>query len=174
LPATQGFALALRIVSGLAVKQVMRAVLVSKAAVEQRITRAKSRIAAADVPFEAPDATEQPSGSSRSLIYLVFNEGYSAADDTAPQRVVPWPCEEAIRLARLLLRLFPGRAEDPGADRPALVAACAPAGAIRCLRFHRAPGGSRMQSLEQSWPPAATADENCGALEYSPICEASI
>ena len=54
LPATQQIALALRIVSGLSVKQIARAFLVSEAAMEQRITRAKSRIAAADVPFETP------------------------------------------------------------------------------------------------------------------------
>ena len=56
LPATQQIALALRIVSGLSVKQIARAFLVSESAMEQRITRAKARIAEADVPFEAPGA----------------------------------------------------------------------------------------------------------------------
>src|ERR1700743_1184262 len=59
LPATQQIALALRIVSGLTVAQIARAFLVSEAAMEQRITRAKARIAHADVPFEAPGPVER-------------------------------------------------------------------------------------------------------------------
>ncbi len=59
LPATQQIALALRIVSGLTVAQIARAFLVSEAAMEQRITRAKQRVAKADVPFEAPGAVER-------------------------------------------------------------------------------------------------------------------
>src|SRR5260370_1963047 len=59
LPATQQIGLALRIVSGLTVKQIARAFLVSEAAMEQRITRAKARIADADVPFETPRAVER-------------------------------------------------------------------------------------------------------------------
>ena len=59
LPATQQIALALRIVSGLSVKQIARAFVVGEAAMEQRITRAKARIAAAGVPFEAPGPAER-------------------------------------------------------------------------------------------------------------------
>src|SRR5207253_7979311 len=59
LPATQQIALALRIVSGLSVKQIARAFLVSEAAMEQRITRAKARVAEAGVAFEAPGAVER-------------------------------------------------------------------------------------------------------------------
>ncbi len=59
LPATQQIALALRIVSGLSVKQIARAFLVSDAAMEQRITRAKGRVAAAHVSFETPSAVER-------------------------------------------------------------------------------------------------------------------
>src|SRR4030088_1462499 len=59
LPATQQIALALRIVSGLSVKQIARAFLVSEAAMEQRITRAKSKVAEAGVPFETPGAVER-------------------------------------------------------------------------------------------------------------------
>src|SRR5206468_4780297 len=59
LPATQQIALALRIVSGLSVKQIARAFLVGESAMEQRITRAKARIAGAGVPFEAPGAVER-------------------------------------------------------------------------------------------------------------------
>ena len=80
LPATQQIALALRVVSGFGVKQIARAFLVGESAMEQRITRAKSRIAEADVPFEAPGAVERAErlGVVAAMIYLIFNEGYSA------------------------------------------------------------------------------------------------
>src|SRR3954470_14694074 len=117
LPATQQVALALRIVSGLSVAQIARAFLVSEAAMEQRITRAKQRIAqrnrqGADVPFEAPGAVERAErlGAVAAMIYLVFNEGYSGGRDEAR---VPLS-DEAIRLARLLLRLFPAEPEIMG------------------------------------------------------------
>ncbi|MCB4768457.1 RNA polymerase sigma factor [Ancylobacter sp. Lp-2] len=119
LPATQQIALALRIVSGLSVKQIARAFLVGEAAMEQRITRAKARIGRAQangtgVPFESPGAVERAArlGAVAAMIYLVFNEGYSAAGDTSGAREPL--CEEAIRLARLLLRLFPAEPEIMG------------------------------------------------------------
>jgi RNA polymerase sigma-70 factor (ECF subfamily) len=112
LPATQQIALALRIVSGLTVPQIARAFLVSEAAMEQRITRAKSRVAKADIPFEAPGAVERSErlGVVAAMIYLLFNEGYSAGND--PERA--HLCDEAIRLARLLLRLFQAEPEMMG------------------------------------------------------------
>src|SRR6202161_4683868 len=83
LPATQQIALALRIVSGLTVKQIARAFLVSDSAMEQRITRAKARIANAGVPFEAPGPVERAErlAAVAAMVYLVFNEGYSAGND---------------------------------------------------------------------------------------------
>ena len=112
LPATQQIALALRIVSGLSVAQIARAFLVSETAMEQRITRAKARIAKADVPFEAPGPAERAErvAAVAAMIYLLFNEGYSAGKD--PQRAPL--CDEAIRLARLLLRLFQTEPEIMG------------------------------------------------------------
>jgi RNA polymerase sigma-70 factor (ECF subfamily) len=114
LPATQQIALALRIVSGLTVKQIARAFLVSEAAMEQRITRAKARVADADLPFETPGAVERSERllAVAAMIYLIFNEGYSASGDTAEIRKPL--SEEAIRLARLLLRLFPSEPEIMG------------------------------------------------------------
>ncbi len=114
LPPTQQIALALRIVSGLTVKQIARAFLVSEAAMEQRITRAKARVAKADVPFEAPGAVERSErlAAVAAMVYLIFNEGYSAGGDTADIRKPL--CEEAIRLARLLLRLFQSEPEIMG------------------------------------------------------------
>jgi RNA polymerase sigma-70 factor (ECF subfamily) len=114
LPATQQIALALRIVSGLSVAQIARAFLVGEAAMEQRITRAKQRIAAAEVAFDTPGAVERAErlGVVAAMIYLVFNEGYSAGGREAAARSPL--CDEAIRLARLLLRLFPGEPEIMG------------------------------------------------------------
>ncbi|HZF16644.1 MAG TPA: RNA polymerase sigma factor [Steroidobacteraceae bacterium] len=114
LPATQQVALALRIVSGLSVKQIARAFLVTESAMEQRITRAKSRVAAAGVPFETPGAAErsQRLAAVAAMIYLVFNEGYSAGADAQEARA-PF-CDEAIRLARLLLVLYPSEPEIMG------------------------------------------------------------
>jgi RNA polymerase sigma-70 factor (ECF subfamily) len=114
LPPTQQIALALRIVSGLSVKQIARAFLVGEAAMEQRITRAKARVADANVPFETPGAVERGErlAAVAAMIYLIFNEGYSASGDTADIRKPL--SEEAIRLARLLLRLFPSEPEIMG------------------------------------------------------------
>jgi RNA polymerase sigma-70 factor (ECF subfamily) len=114
LPATQQIALALRIVSGLTVQEIARAFLVSESAMEQRITRAKRRVAAAQVPFETPGQTERQGrlNTVAAMIYLLFNEGYSASGGDVHVRVPL--CEEAIRLARLLLRLFPGEPEIMG------------------------------------------------------------
>jgi RNA polymerase sigma-70 factor (ECF subfamily) len=114
LPATQQIALALRIVSGLTVKQIARAFLVSEAAMEQRITRAKAAVAKAGVAFETPGAVERSErlGVVAAMIYLVFNEGYSANGGTSEVRAPL--CEEAIRLARLLLRLFQNEPEIMG------------------------------------------------------------
>jgi RNA polymerase sigma-70 factor (ECF subfamily) len=107
LPAVQQIALALRIVSGLTVKEIARAFLVSEAAMEQRITRAKRRVGEAGLPFEAPGPIERTErlGAVAAMIYLLFNEGYAASGGQAHIRT--HLCDEAIRLVRLLLRLFP-------------------------------------------------------------------
>ncbi|MEX2691698.1 RNA polymerase sigma factor [Rhizobium mongolense] len=113
LPATQQIALALRIVSGLSVQQIARAFLVGESAMEQRITRAKARVAKAGVPFETPGPEERAERLSivSTMIYLVFNEGYSQGD---PKREAAAFSDEAIRLGRLLLRIFPGEPEIMG------------------------------------------------------------
>jgi len=114
LPATQKIALALRIVSGLTVMLILRAFLVTESAMEQRITRAKSKVASASVPFETPGAVERSErlAAVAAMIYLIFNEGYSAAGSGDESRAAL--CDEAIRLARLLLRLFPAEPEIMG------------------------------------------------------------
>jgi len=114
LPATQQIALALRIVCGLSVKQIARAFLVGEAAMEQRITRAKARIGDAGLPFETPGAVERAErlATVAAMIYLVFNEGYSAPSKEAKTRAIL--AEEGIRLVRLLLRVFPQEPEVMG------------------------------------------------------------
>ena len=132
LPATQQIALALRIVSGLTVKQIARAFLVSEAAMEQRITRAKARVADADVPFETPGAVERTErlAAVAAMIYLIFNEGYSASGDTAEIR------KPAVRggdpAGAAAAAAVPERARDHGADGAAAAAARARRGALRC------------------------------------------
>jgi RNA polymerase sigma-70 factor (ECF subfamily) len=114
VPATQQLALALRIVCGLTVPQIARAFLVSDVAMEQRITRAKARVAGADVPFETPTPAERAArlGAVATVLYLMFNEGYAATGGDA--HVKAPLCDEAIRLARLLVRVFPGEPETLG------------------------------------------------------------
>ncbi|MGQ3028337.1 MAG: RNA polymerase sigma factor [Ferrovibrionaceae bacterium] len=115
LPPTQQIALALRIVSGLSVRQIARAFLVGEAAMEQRITRAKARIAKAGIAFATPGAVDRAErlAAVAAMIYLVFNEGYSAGGGAADDDRGAL-CDEAIRLARLLLRLFQGEPEIMG------------------------------------------------------------
>lgn len=114
LPPVHQVALALRIISGLSVKQIARAFLVGERAMEQRITRAKARVAQADVRFETPTPVERAErlGAVAAMIYLVFNEGYSAADDPSGARVQL--CDEAIRLGRLLLGMWNAEPEIMG------------------------------------------------------------
>ena len=115
LPATQQIALALRIVSGLSVKQIARAFLVSEAAMEQRITRAKARVACAERAVR--DAGRRRAGGARR-----GRRGHDLSrlqrglhDATSPSSGAKAPlCEEAIRLARLLLGLYPTEPEIMG------------------------------------------------------------
>ena len=107
-------ALALRIVAGLAVDEIAQAFLIKPRAMEQRITRAKRTIANADIPFETPDLAERHRRMTTVslMVYLLFNEGWSASSGVT-QIKAPL-CEEAIRLARLLLDLFPALSELMG------------------------------------------------------------
>ena len=107
LPVTQQIALALRIVSGMPATRIARAFLVNERTMQQRITRAKATIAAADVPFETPTPLERTERLTAvtAIIYLIFNEGYST--DVAGESPRSSLCIEALRLVRILLGLFP-------------------------------------------------------------------
>ena len=104
-------ALTLRLLGGLTTEEIARAFLVAEPTIGQRIVRAKKTIAQAGIPFEVPRGPERAArlGSVLSVIYLIFNEGYSA---TAGQDWIrPQLCEEAMRLGRVLARLAPEESE---------------------------------------------------------------
>ena len=107
-------ALTLRLLCGLRTDEIARAYLVPEATIAQRIVRAKRSLSAARVPFEVPQAAEraQRLGSVLEVIYLVFNEGYSATSGDDLLR--PALCEEALRLGRLLAGLAPAEPEVVG------------------------------------------------------------
>ncbi len=114
IPPVQQVTLALRIVCGLTVPQIARAFLVGDSAMEQRITRAKARIATLGIGFDTPGAIERSErlAAVMAMVYLLFNEGYTApATESAHKNVL---CGEAIRLMRLLMRLFPTEPEVMG------------------------------------------------------------
>lgn len=107
-------ALTLRLVGGLTTQEIARAFLTSESTVAQRIVRAKRSLATAGVPFEVPYGAdrEQRLASVLEVIYLVFNEGYSAT--AGDDLVRPALCEDALRLARLLAGLMPDETETHG------------------------------------------------------------
>jgi len=107
-------ALTLRLLGGLTTPEIARAFLVSEATVAQRIVRAKRTLAAAHVPFEVPDGNELADrlASVLEVVYLVFNEGYSASAGDDWMR--PALCEEAMRLGRILAGLAPTEPEVHG------------------------------------------------------------
>jgi RNA polymerase sigma factor (sigma-70 family) len=107
-------ALTLRLLGGLTTEEIARAFLVPEPTVAQRIVRAKRTLAEAQVPFEVPRGSERKDRLSSVLevIYLVFNEGYSATagdDWTRPEL-----CEDALRLGRILAELAPDEPEVHG------------------------------------------------------------
>ncbi len=107
-------ALTLRLLGGLSTDEIARACFVSEATVAQRIVRAKRTLAAAQVPFEVPQAAERTRRLDAVLevIYLIFNEGYTATSGDDWMR--PTLCVEALRLARTLAGLMPAVSEVLG------------------------------------------------------------
>ncbi len=107
-------ALTLRLLGGLTTDEIARAFLVPKATIAQRIVRAKRTLAAAHVPFEVPRGADLAVRLSSVLevIYLVFNEGYSATAGDDWMR--PALCEDALRLGRILAELVPQEPEVHG------------------------------------------------------------
>jgi RNA polymerase sigma factor (sigma-70 family) len=114
LSASSAIALTLRAVGGLTTQEIARAFLVPEATMAQRISRAKQSIKDSGVPFEVPGDAERAArlGAVMHVLYLVFNEGYTASSGPELQR-----CDlsqEALRLARMLHRLVPHECEVTG------------------------------------------------------------
>ena len=107
-------ALTLRLLGGLTTDEIARAFLVPEATMAQRIVRAKRTLTEARVPFEVPRAAELPErlASVLAVIYLVFNEGYSAT--TGDDWMRPALCAEALRLGRVVAGLMPDESEVLG------------------------------------------------------------
>jgi RNA polymerase sigma factor (sigma-70 family) len=107
-------ALTLRLLGGLSTPEIARAFLVPESTIAQRIVRAKRTLAEARVPFEVPRGAERTARlwSVLEVIYLVFNEGYSAT--AGDDWLHPALCEDALRLGRILAELVPTEPEVHG------------------------------------------------------------
>lgn len=114
LPREGRIALTLRVIGGLTTEEIARAFLTSTPTVAARITRAKKALSAANVPFEVPDRSEYPERLSAvlSVIYLIYNEGYSAS--FGQRWIRDELCTEALRLGRVLAALVPDEPEVHG------------------------------------------------------------
>jgi RNA polymerase sigma factor (sigma-70 family) len=143
LPAEARLALTLRLIGGLSTGEIARAFLAAEPTIAQRIVRAKRTLADRQVPFEVPAASERPArlASVLEVIYLIFNEGYTATagdDWTRPEL-----CYEALRLGRMLAELSPGEPEVHG------LVALMEIQSSR-MRARLGPGGEPVPLLEQN------------------------
>ncbi|GAA3902363.1 sigma-70 family RNA polymerase sigma factor [Microbacterium invictum] len=136
-------ALTLRVVGGLTTVEIARMLLVPVATVQARITRAKKTLAAANVPFEAPDPSEwsERLGGVLGVVYLIFTEGYAATTGSKGTR--PDLADEALRLGRVIAGLLP---REP--DAHALVA---------LMEFQRSRFGARE---DRDGAPVLLADQD--------------
>lgn len=107
-------ALALKVVVGFSVEEIARAFVVTPDTMQRRLSRSKARAAGVAVKLDTPGLAERAErlAAVQTLIYLLFNEGYTAAG--GDEHIRHALCDEAIRLARLLLELFPAQAELMG------------------------------------------------------------
>src|SRR5216110_966891 len=135
-------ALTLRLLGGLTTDEIARAFLVPEPTIAQRIVRAKRTLREAGVPFEVPKAAELASrlDSVLEVVYLIFNEGYSAT--AGEDWIRPGLCEDALRLGRILAELTPAESEVHG------LVALMEIQASR-LRARVGPSGERVLLLDQ-------------------------
>src|SRR5947207_948304 len=104
----------IRRLGGLTTEEIARAFLLPVATLAQRLVRAKKKIRDAGIPYRVPDAHDLPERleAVMAVVYLIFTEGHATTQGDAPIRADL--CAEAIRLARLLARLFPTSSEARG------------------------------------------------------------
>jgi RNA polymerase sigma-70 factor, ECF subfamily len=136
-------ALTLRLLGGLTTDEIARAFLIAEPTIAQRIVRAKRTLTASQVPFEVPrgDALVERLASVFEVIYLIFNEGYSATSGADWMR--PALCDEALRLGRILAGLTPDEPEVHGLVALMEIQASRAAARTR-------PGGEPILLLEQN------------------------
>ena len=142
-------ALTLKVLGGLSVPEISRAFVVPESTITQRIARAKRSLREANVELSVPEdaALQQSLPSLLEVVYLIFNEGYSATD--GPEWMRPGLCAEALRLGRILSALLPREPEVHG------LAALMELQASR-LRARRGPHGEPILLLDQNrahWDP---------------------
>ncbi len=111
LPVEGRIALTLRLIGGLTTAEIARAFLLPEKTIGQRIFRAKKTLSEAQVPFESPhgDELRRRVKSVLSVVYLTFNEGYTATSGEEWMRAAL--CDEALRLGRMLVQFLPGESE---------------------------------------------------------------
>jgi RNA polymerase sigma factor (sigma-70 family) len=146
LPSEARAALTLRLLGGLTTDEIARAFLTPEPTIAQRIVPAKRTLADNHIPFEVPRGAELAARLSSVLevIYLIFNEGYSAT--TGEDLMRPTLCEDALRLGRILAELTPTEPEDSGPRARA------------CSRFKRSLAGKSTPS----GPSSASSEAKAG------------
>lgn len=157
LPAVDQLALALKVIVGFPVDKVARALMVKPKAMERRITRAKAKAAAIATRLETPTLPERARrlAAVSTMVYLLFNEGYSAGG--GDRHIRAELCDEAIRLARLLLELFPAQPEVMG-----LLALC-------LLQHSR-----RAARVDEAGELVPLADQDRGSWDRDQIAEGRV
>ncbi len=149
-----GVALTLRLVAGLTVEEIARALLATPPAISQRLVRAKRTLREQRVSMDVPADHELPErlGAVLAVVYLVFNEGHAASAGELPVRAEL--CAEAIRLARVLARLMPDESEARG-----LLALCLATDARRAARYDSRGRYVTLEEHDRSLYDAAAAAE---------------
>ena len=145
-------ALTLRLLGGLTTEEIARGFLAAEPTIAQRIVRAKQTLASRQVPFEVPRGDERPArlASVLEVLYLVFNEGYSAIAGDDWMR--PGLCDEALRLGRVLAELMPDEPEVHG------LVALMEIQASRSRRAARPGGAARPAARAEPRPLGSAAD----------------